>query len=182
MLSLILIGLLIFGFLMGLKRGFILQLFHLLGFFIAFFVARKYYDQLAPKLALWIPYPDLTGESGWAVFLQTLPLENAFYHAISFVVIFFATKIALQIITTMLDFIAAIPVLRSVNKILGAALGFAEVYLIMFIILFIAALLPIERVQAIIGDSKVALYMIEHTPFLSEKLHTLWFTAAGLLV
>lgn len=182
MLSLVLIVLLIFGFLMGLKRGFILQLFHLLGFFIAFYIAQKYYDQLAPQLALWVPYPDLTGESGWAVFLQTLPLENAFYHAISFVVIFFGTKIILQIITTMLDFIAAIPILRSVNKILGALLGFMEVYLIAMIILFIAALLPIERVQAIIKDSKVALYMIEQTPFLSEKLHKLWFTAVGLLI
>lgn len=182
MLSIILIGLLIFGFLMGLKRGFILQLFHLIGFFVAFYIAKKYYDKLAPKLALWVPYPDLTGESGWAVFLQTLPLENAFYHAISFVAIFFATKISLQIVTTMLDFIAAIPVLRSINKILGAVLGFAEVYLVLFIILFIAALTPLERVQAMIGDSKVALYMIEKTPFLSEKLHTLWFTAVSLLI
>lgn len=182
MLSITIVVILIFGFLMGLKRGFILQLFHLLGFFIAFFVAQKYYDKLAPKLALWVPYPDLTGDSGFAVFLQTLPLENAFYHAISFVAIFFATKIALQIVTTMLDFIAAIPILRSINKILGAVLGFAEVYLILFVILFIVALLPIERVQATIGDSKVALYMIEHTPFLSEKLHTLWFTAVNLLI
>src|SRR5690625_1266992 len=182
MLSIILIVLLIFGFLMGLKRGFILQLFHLLGFVIAFYIAQKYYDKLAPQLALWVPYPSLTGESTWAVFLQTLPLENAFYHAISFVAVFFATKIALQIITTMLDFIAAIPMLRSVNKILGAALGFAEVYLILFIILFISALTPIERIQEIIGDSKIALYMIEQTPYLSEKLHTLWFTTVNLLI
>ncbi|HLS06795.1 MAG TPA: CvpA family protein [Bacillota bacterium] len=182
MLSIILVGLLIFGFFMGLKRGFILQLFHLLGFAIAFIVAQKYYDQLAPKLALWIPYPDLTGDSGWTVFLQTLPLENAFYHAISFVAIFFTTKIILQIVTTMLDFIAAIPMIRSVNKILGAVLGFAEVYLIAFVILFILALTPLERIQTTIGQSKVAVYMIEQTPYLSEKLHTLWFSTVNLLI
>jgi|SRR5690625_3208993 len=182
MLSIALIALLIFGFLMGLKRGFILQLFHLVGYFVAFFIARKYYDTLAPKLSLWIPYPDLMGDSQWAVFLKTLPLENAFYYAISFATIFFATKIALQIITTMLDFIAAIPIIRPINKLMGAALGFLEIYLILFIVLFIAALIPIERIQTAISDSTIAVRIIEKTPYLSELVHTLWFNAVSLVL
>src|SRR5690625_8011959 len=125
---------------MGLKRGFILQLFHLVGYFVAFFIARKYYDTLAPKLSLWIPYPDLMGGSQWAVFLKTLPLENAFYYAISFATIFFATKIALQIITTILASIAAIPIIRPINKLLGAALVCLACYFISFIVSFIPAL------------------------------------------
>src|SRR5690625_4148561 len=167
---------------MGLKRGFILQLFHLVGYFVAFFVARKYYDTLAPKLSLWIPYPDLMGDSTWAVFLKTLPLENAFYYSISFAAIFFATKIALQIVTSMLDFIAAIPIIRPINKLMGAILGFLEVYLILFMILFIVALVPIERIQTMIGNSKVAVSMIEKTPYLSDLVHTLWFTAVNLVI
>jgi|SRR5690625_2320312 len=174
MFSLIIIGLLIFGFLIGLKRGFILQVFHLLGFFVAFIVAFLYYKHLSPKLSLWIPYPKLSDDSTWAVFLQSLPLKKGFHNAIAFAIIFFAVKIAMQIIASMLDFVAALPVLNSINKILGACLGFLEVYLLIFIILFILALTPVPSIQEWIDSSTVALLIIEKTPFLSNKLQDLW--------
>lgn len=176
MFDLIIIVLLIFGFLIGLKRGFILQLFHLVGFIIAFVLAAKYYDLLGERLALWIPYPELSNDSSWADFLQSLPLENGFYNAISFAIIFFAVKILLQIIASMLDFVASLPIIKSVNKLLGSVLGFLEIYLILFIILYILALTPIAGIQSWINDSSIALFMIENTPYLSDKIKDLWFT------
>lgn len=174
MVSIILLGLLIFGLLVGLKRGFILQAFHLLGFFVAFIAAAIYYNKLSPKLSLWIPYPELSSDSTWAIFIQSLPLESGFYNAISFAIIFIIVKIAMQMIASMLDFVAALPLLNSVNRILGALLGFLEVYLLLFIVLFILALTPIASVQSWIDGSSVALFMIEKTPFLSNKLQSLW--------
>lgn len=176
MISIIILLVLIFGFFMGLKRGFILQLMHLVGFIISFIVASIYFRKLASYLALWIPYPELESEKIWAVFLNSMPLENAFYNAIAFAVIFFATKIVLQIIASMLDFVASIPVLRPINKILGAVLGFVEVYVITFIILFILALLPLETIQVKINSSFLATLIVEHTPILSETVKKLWFT------
>src|SRR5690625_6158152 len=93
MLTIIIIVLILFGFLRGLKRGFILQFFHLLGFIIAFIVARMYYSKLSSLLQLWIPYPDLTSDGNLATILQSLPLETGFYNAISFAIIFFAVKV-----------------------------------------------------------------------------------------
>jgi uncharacterized membrane protein required for colicin V production len=179
MVTLLLLLFLFFGFLMGLKRGFILQVFHLAGFIIAFIVAAVYYDKLAPGLTLWIPYPEISGDSGWAAFLQSMPLEKGFYNAIAFAIIFFAAKIVLQIIASMLDFVTKLPILNSVNKLGGAILGFAEVYLILFIILYILALTPVSGAQDWINDSTLALFMIEHTPYLSEKIQSLWFAAVS---
>ncbi|WP_174613986.1 CvpA family protein [Virgibacillus ihumii] len=176
MVDLFLIIVLIFGFLMGLKRGFILQTFHLLGFITAFIIAAIYYDVLSDRLALWIPYPELGNSSAWVDFLESMPLEVAFYNAVAFAIIFFAVKIIMQIIASMLDFVADLPVLKSVNKLLGAVLGFVEVYLIIFILLYILALTPMAQIQAWINDSWVALFIIEYTPFLSEKITELWFT------
>ncbi|WP_430784914.1 CvpA family protein [Virgibacillus flavescens] len=176
MVDIILLLLLLFGFFVGLKRGFILQLFHLIGFIAAFIVAALYYDQLAERLALWIPYPELPDSSEWAAFLDNLPLENAFYNAISFAIIFFAVKIVLQIIASMLDFVAELPVLHSVNKLLGGILGFVEIYLIIFIILYILALTPLSSIQSWVNDSGIAMLIVEHTPMFSEKLKELWFT------
>ncbi|RKQ37953.1 CvpA family protein [Oceanobacillus halophilus] len=179
MFSLILLLSLIFGFFRGLKRGFILQLLHLLSFIIAFVVAAMYYDEIGPKLALWIPYPELSDESAWAAFLQALPLENAFYNAIAFALIFFAVKIILQIVASMLDFVASIPIINSVNKLLGGVLGFVEFYLVVFIILYILALTPVQTVQDWINGSTVALYILEQTPYFSEKILELWFAYIG---
>lgn len=182
MVTLILLLLLVFGFLIGLKRGFILQVFHLIGFILAFVVAIVYYSKLAPKLALWIPYPELSSDSSWADFLQSMPLEKGFYNAIAFAIIFFAAKIVLQIIASMLDFVTHLPILNSINKLAGAILGFVEIYLILFIILYILALTPMSGVQSWINDSSLALFMIEHTPFLSEKVKTLWFAQIGSML
>src|SRR5690606_7610096 len=117
MIDLILILLLIFGFLVGLKRGLILQAVHLIGYIAAFIVAALFYNDLSSKLALWIPYPELSDESLWAEFLQALPLESAFYNAISFAIIFFLVKFGLQIFASMIDVIASLPILNSINKI-----------------------------------------------------------------
>ncbi|MEC5421992.1 CvpA family protein [Virgibacillus sp. C22-A2] len=175
MFDIIIVILLIFGFLIGLKRGLILQLVHLIGFVVAFIVATMYYDRLGPVLSLWVPYPDLSDDSAWAEFLHALPLENGFYNAIAFVLIFIAVKIVLQIIASMLDFIASLPILNSINKILGAVLGFVEVYLLLFIALYILALTPIAGIQDWINDSSIALNILENTPYLSEKIRELWF-------
>ncbi len=181
MVNFIILLILAFGFFMGMKRGFILQLLHLLGFLIAFIVAVVYYKPLAEKVSLFIPYPDLQGDSGWISFLDALPLEQGFYNAIAFAIIFFGVKIILQIVATMLDFVAALPILSMVNRILGAILGFVEVYLIVFVLLFILALTPLGFAQNWINESSVAQFIIEHTPMLSKKIVDLWFSTIGSL-
>lgn len=176
MITLILLVILVFGFFMGLKRGFILQLIHLVGFIVSFIVAKMYYQKLSANLSLWIPYPDLKADGAWAVFLNSMPLENAFYNGIAFVAIFIVVKIVLQIIATMLDFVSRIPVLNMFNKFGGAILGFLEVYFIMFIVLFIGALIPIQFIQDKISTSRLAMFIVEKTPILSDLFTSMWFT------
>lgn len=176
MISIFILLILIFGFFRGLKRGFILQLMHLFGFLIAFIVAVLYYKKLAAHLVSWIPYPNVSSDQTWALFLNSMPLENAFYNAIAFAIIFFAVKIILQIIASMFDFVARIPVLKQLNTVFGGVLGFIEVYLVTFIILYIIALLPLEKIQGYVDDSFIAKLIVEHTPFLSHAMESLWFT------
>ncbi|MDQ0270055.1 CvpA family protein [Cytobacillus purgationiresistens] len=173
MLDLAIIIILIFGFFMGLRRGFILQLIHFVGFIVAFIAARMYYETLAPKLTLWIPYPNFGSDSNLQIFGST-NLEDAYYRAIAFAIIFFAVKILLQIIGSMLDFVASLPILKQLNVWAGGILGFIEVYLIMFIILYIAALLPITILQNALNTSFMANLLIENTPIFSQMIKDLW--------
>src|SRR5699024_314757 len=143
MISILLILILVFGFFMGMKRGFILQLMHLLSFIIAFTVAVLYYKKLAPNLVSWISYSDITSEQLWAILVDSMTMEYAFYNGIVFALIFFSTKIILQIIASMLDFVSILPVLKQLNKLLGAILGFVEDYLILFVLSYVVTQTPV---------------------------------------
>ncbi|WP_316570909.1 CvpA family protein [Neobacillus sp. YIM B06451] len=174
MLDLALIIIFIFGFLIGLKRGFILQLFHLAGFVGAYIVAYLYYDSLAPKLKLWIPYPTLGDSSPLSLFASSNGMEEAYYRAFAFIAIFIAVKVLVQIIGSMLDFIAHLPILRTLNVWAGGLLGVAEVYLIVLLLLYIAALVPMDAIQKPLEESAIAEAIIKHTPIISQQLKELW--------
>lgn len=174
MLDLVIILFLIIGFFVGLRRGFILQLIHITDFFIAYIVAYLYYTQLAEKLTLWIPYPKFGDNTMLKILTQSPNMETAFYRAIAFVIIFLAVKILLQIIGSMLDFIAQLPILRMLNIWAGGILGFLEVYLVIFILLYIVALLPIESFQTALDHSSIAKAIVNDTPVLSGQIKSWW--------
>ncbi|ALC89737.1 hypothetical protein AM500_08115 [Bacillus sp. FJAT-18017] len=174
MLDLAIILLFIMGFFIGLKRGFILQFIHLIGFIVAYIVAYKYYDILAPRLKLWVPYPSLGETSPLSVLTSATGAEDAFYRAFAFIAIFIAVKVLIQIIGAMLDFLAHLPIIKHLNIWAGGALGFLEVYLILFLLLYIGALVPMGFIQEAMKDSVLAEGMIKHTPVLSQQLKEWW--------
>lgn len=174
MLSLALLILMVIGFFVGLRRGFILQLIHMIGFIISFIVAYIYYDELAPKLRLWIPYPDFDPGKTLEMVLDGVGMDDAFYRAVAFVIILFAVRIILGIIGSALDFVASLPILKTLNVWAGGIMGFLEIYLMLFILLYIAALLPIPAIQDAINGSFLAKGIINHTPFLSAELKKWW--------
>ncbi|MFD2213721.1 MULTISPECIES: CvpA family protein [Metabacillus] len=174
MLDFVLFIILLFGILVGLKRGFILQFVHLTGFIIAYIVAYQYFDDLAPKLKLWVPYPATSDGPAILSLLSGEDLEGAYYRAVAFVILFIGTKIVMQIIGTMLDFVALLPILKQLNRWAGSILGFLESYLVLFILLFIAALIPMEQIQTALDQSVLANLIVNHTPYFSDKVNELW--------
>lgn len=174
MLSLILFLILVISFFIGLRRGFILQIIHLAGFFVSLFVAYKFYQELAIYLRLWIPYPNFASEGIITMLLETVPLETVYYNVIAFVILFFATKIVMHIIGSMLDFVAHLPFLRTINGVLGGVLCFVEFYLLLFILLHVGILLPVDIVQQEIDNSFLANVMINHTPIFSNFVNDIW--------
>lgn len=181
LLTLILIILLASGLFNGFRRGLILQLVHLASFIIAYIVAFMYFKPLAGTLKFWIPFPTSASESGMFQFLGTVDLQTAYYRAIAFVILFIATKIILNILGSTLNFLAELPILRSVNHLGGAILGFAEIYLILFFLLYAGSLTPVSEIQSAIDKSSLAQSMIAHTPYFSNLLKEMWVAFAGLI-
>lgn len=175
MLDIIILVLLIAGLVTGFKRGLIVQLIHMTGFIIALIVAYIYYKPLAEKFVLWIPYPAVDANSMLTFAMDTLDLDRTFYQLIAFAVIFFAVKFALQLVASMFDFLKFLPVLGWISKFAGAFLGFIEFYFILFVILYIMAMLPLGVLQNLVEGSVFAGLMLEHTPVLSETVKNWWY-------
>lgn len=174
MLSLVIMLLLIFGFFIGRRRGFILQLIHLVSFFVAIFVAWSYYEQLASTIRLYIPYPDFSADGAFGMIINSFDAESVYYSAIAFAILFFGTKIILHIIGSMLDFVSHLPILNTINKLFGGILGLVENYLLVFVLLYVATVIPISGVQSALQSSIIAEFMIYNTPYLSDWLNELW--------
>ncbi|WP_458109781.1 CvpA family protein [Bacillus zhangzhouensis] len=174
MIDIIILFLLLMGTLVGLKRGFILQFIKLISFVVSILVASMFYQSLAPQLT-WIPAPNFSGGQAQLAFFSG-NLETAYYNTIAFIILFILTKILLAIIGGLLTTIASIPVIKQVNKLLGGVLGFLETYLFVFILLFVAALLPVDALQTMLSKSMLADVIVGNTPYLSSLVKDLWTT------
>lgn len=170
----VLIGILAVGTWMGYRRGLIRQLIHLFGFLVAFVVAFRFYDDLAPYLRVWIPFPNLAEETDLSFVVELFELESMFYSAIAFGLLFFSAKFGLNLVARLFDFVASFPVLNLVNRLSGALVGFLTTFFILFIIVNILYVMPSGRIHEQVESSFVARLMVEKTPVLSEKLQELW--------
>ncbi|MEO4052022.1 CvpA family protein [Solibacillus sp. CAU 1738] len=175
MLDIILLFILVASLIVGAKRGFVVQAIHIGSFFIALIVAYIYYKPLAQKFVLWIPYPGFTENSTATLILDTLDVDRTFYRVIAFAIIFFVVKIALQIVGSMFDFLTYLPVLGSINRLLGALLCFVEFYFLIFIGLYVFALLPLESVQGVLSKSILTGIILEHTPIITSMFQNWWY-------
>ena len=175
MLDLFILVVFIISLIIGAKRGLIVQLIHIGSFLIALIVAVIYYKPLADKFVLWIPYPGFTEGSTMTLVLDSIDVDRTFYRVFAFALIFFIVKIALQILGSMFDFLTYLPVFSSLNYVLGAVLGFIEAYMLLFIGLYVIALLPIDSIQSIVDGSFITGLMLEHTPIITKLFQDWWY-------
>lgn len=164
--DIILLILLAYGLLRGLTRGGVLQLFSLIGFVVALVVARLYSSDLGDLISSIIPSSDpSTDNAVWTMF----------YNAIGFTLLFFVVQLIIRKIASMLNIFTKLPVIGFLNRIMGAVLGFVQMYLISFVIIILLFLTPIGSAKELIEESSLAMYMINSTPVLSEFFKAMWF-------
>ncbi|MBU9714299.1 CvpA family protein [Evansella tamaricis] len=174
MLSFLLFFTLVISFFVGFRRGLILQLIHLAGFVAAFYVAYTYYHEVAHYIRLWIPFPQLSTDSGIELLVEAFGFEKVYYNGIAFAILFFGTKIIMQVVGSLFDFLAHLPFFNLINRWLGGILGFIEMLLITVILLHLGALIQISIIQEVIQSSSFATMIFEYTPIISDRIKELW--------
>jgi membrane protein required for colicin V production len=148
---LVIIGL---SIIVSMMRGLLAEILSIMGWFVAFFVARTYSGQLAPMM------PD------------ELPTESLRVLA-SFVVLFLATFLVTSLLAIALTSIFKKVGLGWLNRLLGGFFGLARGLLIVCIIVFLAGLTNVpkdERWRNAMFSSPIEALVIQLLPLIPEGI------------
>lgn len=157
--SIVIIILLMFGIIIGAKRGFTYQLIKMLGIFVVLFLSLLLKNKLALLFLNYFDFIDLDPA-----------ISILFYRGISFIILFLVFRLLLRLILKLSKnfekILNATIILGIPSKILGAILGFIEYYIYIYILLVILSI-PIFKLD--LKNSAVANFMINKTPLISSN-------------
>ncbi|MBF4501646.1 CvpA family protein [Savagea sp. SN6] len=164
------------GLALGFHRGLIMQSIRFSALWIAILIAYLLYKKIASYFVLWVPYPNVQAHEKLTWAAKELDLDITFYNALAFVALFFVSYVLLLIVVAMFDYMRYAYVLKFETRFISAAIGFIEMYFILFFIFSVMALLPLDFVQGIVNRSFFMRMMFEHTPLLSRIMQNWWFS------
>ncbi|WJH34995.1 CvpA family protein [Paenibacillus sp. CC-CFT747] len=160
----------LFALVVGYRRGLIGQLVSLAGLILAYLAAYKYAGALAPVLAKWLPLEAFFSYKKYEYAVQSLRLEDYILRALAFALIFFAVKIALSVIGHVLNVIAQVPGLNSLNRWGGAALSFLEAALLFWVLVHVLSVVPSDPIQQAMARSRLATFVMDSLPGILDTL------------
>ncbi|EXJ23167.1 putative colicin V production protein [Alkalibacterium sp. AK22] len=177
-LTLIIFFILLLSLYSGARRGLILQLVLTIGYSVSFWAALTYHRQVSEWAEMLIPYPTPTSSSTNPFVLYSMDflfeMDGAFYRGISFVLILFAGWLITRLVGGLFNFMADIPVVRTINAIGGALLSFVVHYIGLFLVLFVLSTVPLPFIQDQLASSNAARNIITTTPELSGQFYEWW--------
>ena len=182
--DLLLLSIIGFYVIAGLIRGVLKQLFRLLGFFVVFalaFLGTPYLtaaaavplhlfglddpDKLLPSLL----QPENMAESGEGApsLRELLPLEQLsglVVTATVFLVLLLVLAAAFWLLLRSLDKVNKMPVIGTLNRLSGGVVGLFTALLICFVLINLAALLPLAPIVEGVNGSLIAGYLKIYLP------------------
>lgn len=176
-LTVIILIVLIWTFYTGWRRGILGQIIYFLGYGLSFVLASRYYETLGEKLQLWIPYPE-AALNQHLLFYQAnavLHLDRSFYAAMGFMLIMAIGWLVTHFIGTFFRS-SGYGIISKVNRLCGGIINMIFGYIVIFLVLYVLTLLPINGIQLQLEQSQLAQWIIQNTPALSEWIYTWWIT------
>lgn len=176
MLGFIIIFVLIYGIYIGARRGLAMQGFYSLVYLLFFLIARAVYQILGPKFELIVPYPSASLDSEFAFFSTKvgLTLDKAFYCGFAFVFICIIGWIIARFSGIYLKRLTYLPMNHTVSVLGGSILAFLTNYIGIFMILYLASLIPVVSIQNGLAHSWLATLIVKYSPILTSLFENWW--------
>lgn len=158
----------------GYFRGLVRQLVSAAGLIAALTAAYFFYEEGAVWIRSLIPLEAVESYDRYRGVVEGLRLDTYFYNALSFLLIFWMTRIGLSIAGRVLHLITLVPGLGTINRWCGALLGAAEGLVLAVLTLHVLAILPSDPVQQAFGESRLADDVTGLLPAMTEMLTERW--------
>lgn len=159
----------VLGAIIGFKNGFVKQSLKAIGFVIAIVLAFLFKDVASDLLYRFLPFFPFGG-----VLKGVTAINILLYEVIGFFVTFALLSLILKILIMLSGIVETVlnltVILGFFSKILGAAMGALQYYLIAFMAVYIM-MLPMFSSDGV-KNSKYADIMIKETPLIGEYLKT----------
>lgn len=179
MFSMLILLVLAWSFYIGYSRGIVLQGFYAVATLVAMLVAAYFYQGLANKISLWIPYASAAQGSSTYFFSnsQLFHLDKVFYAGLAYLFVFTFVYVLARFVGIFVNLIPYPDKLDTPRY--NVASGAIAVFITLFGIemcLTILATMPLEVVQGRLDSSFLIRFIINHTPITSNILKHLWVT------
>lgn len=176
MLTIIIVILLFWGVYTGVRRGLILQVVYTVGYILSFLIAKNYYVLVADKINLLVPYPSIEFGKELVFYNEQVSfiLDQAFYNGLAFILILAAGWLVTRIIGSMLNSLAFLPIIKTLNNLGGGILGFLIQYIGIFLLLTLASMIPVDIIQQQFTESDLASRIVSDTPYISQAIYEWW--------
>lgn len=169
-LTVIILAILIAAGLRGYRQGFVALMLSLVIYFAAWLMASwgangfgSFLMQIFPQIGSNNAQTTLTSN-------LTLATNQLFYHGIAFLILFLIVNALGRWLIRRFHWVNRIPLIGWANQWAGGIVNLVIAYLIIFILLVIFQVLPIEVWQNQLTASGLAQWIIHQTPFLTQ-----WF-------
>lgn len=176
MLTILIVIALAIGFYTGYRRGLIMQAIRLIGYIVTFILATKYYDKIAAYVEMLIPFPAVQQGSYLAIYTESesFMLDKAFYNAITFLLIGIVGWLLTNFLAMFFTRVTYYDMMKYANYIGGGLINALVTYVVIFILLYILSLIPIEFIQQQFVDNPIAFWIVDRTPFLADFAKDMW--------
>lgn len=169
-LDLVSILILFFMIFQGVRAGFVHQLFGLLQIVISYIVAVSYFHVLAGFLNNVLNIGDLLDKFFDFPSALIEGIGHVLVSIISFLILFFLTRLAVKFIGGIIGVGTFLPVVGSLNKLLGGLFGFIKGLIIISIVMAVMYVLPWEFFQESLWGSQIFMIGMELYPQLLTML------------
>lgn len=163
--NVIIILLLLLGFVVGFKRGFIKQTILSVGTVVLFVMSFKLKGVISPILYNYLPFIKLEG-----FFKNSSVINIVIYELIAFAIMLSILMIVFKLVLligNILDKAVKFTIILGIpSKVLGGVMGFIETYVIIYIVLIIL-MLPTFNIKQL-NNSSIATKIINQTPVVSK--------------
>lgn len=178
MLSLLIILILVAGFYQGYRRGLVLQGIRLIGYVITLVLTTRFYEPLSGFVEMLVPFPAIQADSQLALYGEqaSFYVDQAFYRGLTFILIAIIGWLVTNFLSSFFQRLAYYDMYYYVDRIGGGIINFLVTYFMLFLILFILSLIPIDFVQQLFVDSPLAYWVVSQTPILSDLAINTWLS------